>query len=52
MTEQTNGETKKSDSDVVQPKNMDLSSAIATAVNHVLDGYDWSLIPLPVRAGT
>ena len=49
MTEQTNGETKKSDSDVVQPKNMDLSSAIATAVNHVLDGYDWSLIPLPVR---
>lgn len=49
MTEQTNGETKKSDSDLVQPKNMDLSSAIATAVNHVLDGYDWSLIPLPVR---
>lgn len=49
MTEQKSGETKKSDSDVPQGKNMDLSSAIASAVNHVLDGYDWSLIPLPVR---
>ena len=49
MTEQSNAEIKKSDPDLSQAKNMDLSSAIATAVNHVLDGYDWSLIPLPVR---
>ena len=47
MTEETNAEIIKPDQ--TQPKNMDLSSAIATAVNHVLDGYDWSLIPLPVR---
>jgi len=49
MTEKTNGEIAKSESDLSQAKNMDLSSAIASAVNHVLDGYDWSLIPLPVR---
>lgn len=49
MTEQTNAEIAKSEPDLSQAKNMDLSSAIATAVNHVLDGYDWSLIPLPVR---
>lgn len=49
MTEQTNPDIKKSEPDLTQAKNMDLSSAIATAVNHVLDGYDWSLIPLPVR---
>jgi len=48
MTEEAaNGEITNTDQR--QPKNMDLSSAIATAVNHVLDGYDWSLIPLPVR---
>ena len=49
MTEQTHPDSKKSEPDIAQAKNMDLSSAIATAVNHVLDGYDWSLIPLPVR---
>lgn len=32
-----------------QVRNHQLSNAIASAVNHVLDGYDWSLIPLPVR---
>lgn len=49
MTEQNKAELTKSEADASQAKNMDLSSAIATAVNHVLDGYDWSLIPLPVR---
>lgn len=49
MTDQTNVEIAKGEPDLSQAKNMDLSSAIATAVNHVLDGYDWSLIPLPVR---
>lgn len=49
MTEQTKAELAKKETELAQPKNMDLSSAIASAVNHVLDGYDWSLIPLPVR---
>lgn len=49
MTEHTKAEIAKSEADITQSKGMDLSSAIATAVNHVLDGYDWSLIPLPVR---
>lgn len=35
--------------DPSQVRNHQLSNAIASAVNHVLDGYDWSLIPLPVR---
>ena len=37
----------KIDADLV--RNSQLSNAITNAVNHVLDGYDWSLIPLPVR---
>nr|ABA02365.1 sox family protein E1 [Nematostella vectensis] len=37
------------DTDGSQVRNHQLSNAIASAVNHVLDGYDWSLIPLPVR---
>ena len=49
MTEQTKAELANKETELAQPKNMDLSSAIASAVNHVLDGYDWSLIPLPVR---
>lgn len=27
----------------------ELNSAITKAVNHVLEGYDWSLIPMPCR---
>lgn len=49
MTEKTKAEIAKKEPELAQGKNMDLSSAIASAVNHVLDGYDWSLIPLPVR---
>lgn len=35
--------------ETTQVRSQQLSNAIASAVNNVLDGYDWSLIPLPVR---
>jgi hypothetical protein len=41
--------TPTAEGDNSQVRNHQLSNAIASAVNHVLDGYDWSLIPLPVR---
>ena len=46
MSESCKSDNTKSDHDF---KNNELNAAIASAVNHVLDGYDWSLIPLPVR---
>lgn len=46
MSETRKPDSAKSDHDF---KNNELNAAIASAVNHVLDGYDWSLIPLPVR---
>ena len=49
MSEKKVAETSKNEPEITQAKSMELSNAIATAVNHVLDGYDWSLIPLPVR---
>lgn len=44
-----NFDSKKSEFDIVQVKNMDLSSVIVIVVNYVLDGYDWFLILLFVR---
>lgn len=48
MTEQ-NVVASTLEGETSQVRNHQLSNAIASAVNHVLDGYDWSLIPLPVR---
>ena len=47
MTDKGTPDSLKVDADLV--RNSQLSNAITNAVNHVLDGYDWSLIPLPVR---
>lgn len=44
-----NFDSKKNEFDIVQVKNMDLSSVIVIVVNYVLDGYDWFLILLFVR---
>ena len=46
MSDSCKSDNTKNDHDF---KNNELNAAIASAVNHVLDGYDWSLIPLPVR---
>lgn len=49
MTEQSTAVPTSIDGETPQVRSHQLSNAIASAVNNVLDGYDWSLIPLPVR---
>lgn len=49
MSEPNVSLTAPIEGDTSHVRNHQLSNAIASAVNHVLDGYDWSLIPLPVR---